>query len=314
VHDVLFRVALEEVPPLDGTMLEVDESFLSIVRRAMAREPDDRYPSAEAFRGDVRAWRRSRGLFGAFDSVRAGLPPAAPSMSSTAPVALSLDAVSEVRIPPPSSSGARRLSSTSTTTATAVSTRDVTLPAAASSEEASALPIEGGLLRRRRSVVRLLAACSVVGLLAVALLGVGVRSSTQRSVPTDDLVDAGPAVATVLAAPAPATAVVAPPSATSLASVPSERAAQPEVEVHGRGVGAPRARGASAPAAQLPTSERAAPSSTTALSASAAPSPAVAPAATVALEATAAPPSAVTARTPAPPAKTIRGRKYRSEL
>ena len=72
VQDVLFRVALEDPPALDAEALGLDPELVAIVERAMTRDVEARYPSAEAFREALRAYREMRGFARVLDSGRPG--------------------------------------------------------------------------------------------------------------------------------------------------------------------------------------------------------------------------------------------------
>jgi serine/threonine-protein kinase len=62
IQQILFQVALEEPPALLSIVPDLDPQFAAIVARAMARQPEDRFQSADEFREAVMAWREERGL------------------------------------------------------------------------------------------------------------------------------------------------------------------------------------------------------------------------------------------------------------
>ncbi len=56
VNDLLFRVALDEPEPLTAKVPSVDPALAAIVRKAMAKDPSERYQTADEMREDVDAW------------------------------------------------------------------------------------------------------------------------------------------------------------------------------------------------------------------------------------------------------------------
>ncbi|HZO11893.1 MAG TPA: serine/threonine-protein kinase, partial [Polyangiaceae bacterium] len=58
VNQLLFKIALEDVPPIEERMPDIDPALAAIVARATARSPDARYQSARLFAADLRAWLR----------------------------------------------------------------------------------------------------------------------------------------------------------------------------------------------------------------------------------------------------------------
>jgi eukaryotic-like serine/threonine-protein kinase len=57
LNDLLFRVARDEPEPLTKRVPSVDPALAAIVRRAMAKDPADRYASADEMLEAVEAWR-----------------------------------------------------------------------------------------------------------------------------------------------------------------------------------------------------------------------------------------------------------------
>lgn len=82
VNDLLFRVALDEPEPLEWKVPSVDPTLAAIVRKAMAKDPADRYQSADAMRDEVDAWRaqQTTGTIPpvSFEGVAASIRPSAP--------------------------------------------------------------------------------------------------------------------------------------------------------------------------------------------------------------------------------------------
>ena len=79
VNDLLFRVALDEPEPLESKAPSVDPALAAIVRRAMAKDPKDRYQSADDMREEVDAWMAmltpSIAPPASFEGVAATIPP-----------------------------------------------------------------------------------------------------------------------------------------------------------------------------------------------------------------------------------------------
>lgn len=55
-NELLFKIVLETPPPLEAKVQGIDPSFVAIVNKAMARDPDQRYSSAEEFQTALRQW------------------------------------------------------------------------------------------------------------------------------------------------------------------------------------------------------------------------------------------------------------------
>lgn len=56
INDLLFRIALDDPAPLDCRVAGVDPAFTAIVTKAMAKNPGDRFQSAEEMREAISAW------------------------------------------------------------------------------------------------------------------------------------------------------------------------------------------------------------------------------------------------------------------
>ncbi|MEZ4441625.1 MAG: serine/threonine-protein kinase [Polyangiaceae bacterium] len=56
VNQLLFRIALDDVPKLGDKLPGIDPALEAIVSKATQRDPDRRYQSARQFADDVRAW------------------------------------------------------------------------------------------------------------------------------------------------------------------------------------------------------------------------------------------------------------------
>lgn len=78
-NQLLFKIVLEEAPPLEPLVATVNPAFLDIVRKAMARNPDERYQTASDFKAALHLWSKR-------DSVLPlGIPDAAPGYGTSLP-------------------------------------------------------------------------------------------------------------------------------------------------------------------------------------------------------------------------------------
>jgi serine/threonine-protein kinase len=55
-NELIFRIVLEAPPPMESFVPDVDPGFIAIVRKAMAREPGDRYQSAREMHDALAQW------------------------------------------------------------------------------------------------------------------------------------------------------------------------------------------------------------------------------------------------------------------
>jgi eukaryotic-like serine/threonine-protein kinase len=62
VHDLLFKIVLEPPRPLRSVAPDVDPAFAELVHTAMARDPEHRFPTAEAFIAALERWASDRSL------------------------------------------------------------------------------------------------------------------------------------------------------------------------------------------------------------------------------------------------------------
>jgi serine/threonine protein kinase len=56
-NELLFRIVLESPPPAETYVPDLDPEFAAIIRRAMAREPGERFQTAADFRSTLATWR-----------------------------------------------------------------------------------------------------------------------------------------------------------------------------------------------------------------------------------------------------------------
>ncbi len=62
LNDLLFKIVLEDPTPIQEAAPDVDPGFAELVTIAMARDPDNRFQTAEAFIGALEQWAAQRGL------------------------------------------------------------------------------------------------------------------------------------------------------------------------------------------------------------------------------------------------------------
>ncbi|HEY2515578.1 MAG TPA: protein kinase [Polyangiaceae bacterium] len=74
---LMFRIALEEPPPLESLAPSVAPGFAAVVRRALARAPEHRYASARECYAELAAWAHT------VEELRAAFPPTIPVRSPT---------------------------------------------------------------------------------------------------------------------------------------------------------------------------------------------------------------------------------------
>jgi serine/threonine-protein kinase len=61
-NELLFKIVLEEPPPLRDLQQNLDEGFIAVVSKAMAREAGERYQSAAEFQRALQDWAEGAGL------------------------------------------------------------------------------------------------------------------------------------------------------------------------------------------------------------------------------------------------------------
>jgi serine/threonine-protein kinase len=71
-NELLFKIVLEPIPPLTKAVKDLDPAFAAIVAKAMARDPEERFQSAEEMQVALRNW-----LQGAPQTAETTRPPAA---------------------------------------------------------------------------------------------------------------------------------------------------------------------------------------------------------------------------------------------
>lgn len=79
-NELLFKIVLEEPPPLESLVPDINPGFAEIIRRAMAREPAHRFQTAKEFQAAIEHWANGAGVVTHADMT--GPRPAMPSLAS----------------------------------------------------------------------------------------------------------------------------------------------------------------------------------------------------------------------------------------
>src|SRR5690606_24637126 len=72
-NELLFKIVLETPPPLEERVIGIDQNFVNLVNKAMARDPDERFQTAEEFQAAIKDWLGGAAL-PAGRTVNAGTP------------------------------------------------------------------------------------------------------------------------------------------------------------------------------------------------------------------------------------------------
>jgi serine/threonine-protein kinase len=199
-NELLFKIALDTPVPPARHAPEIDPAFSAIVLKGMAREPKDRFQSAQEFTAAIEAWLASVHGLGA-----GALPPPRPP----APSALMLDATKAAPSP--------MLAQTPAPWSQTSASHDT--------EPAKALP-------RKKSY-----ALPVAGLVGVVVVGAGVALGMRALSGSPNHVSVAPAASNASGAPqpsveprmaAPAASTAAPePTASAPATTPVSPSTEP---------------------------------------------------------------------------------------
>ncbi|MCB9586856.1 MAG: protein kinase [Polyangiaceae bacterium] len=84
-NELLFKIVLEEPPPLEQLVPEIDRGFAEIIRRAMAREPAHRFQTAKEFQSAIEGWASGRVSMPMAAADLTGPRPAMASLPQAAP-------------------------------------------------------------------------------------------------------------------------------------------------------------------------------------------------------------------------------------
>jgi serine/threonine-protein kinase len=82
-NDLLFKIVLEDPPPLETLVSDVDREILGIIKKAMAREVDDRFADATDFATALTGWLKGQAM--PTGTVAMSLPPELRAALSAAP-------------------------------------------------------------------------------------------------------------------------------------------------------------------------------------------------------------------------------------
>jgi len=201
-NDLMFKIALSEPQPLLTLVPSLDPEFCAIIGRAIARDPADRFPSAQEFADAVDEWATSRSLGdGVFSPSQSGEVFAAHPQSSS---------VNSATLAGPQPVAAAEFKKTGNDASWARSDADTTT-------------------KRRKGAV--LAGGSVAG---IAALCIGIALVVKAD-PAPTTVKGGPAVPTelpVLPVPLPAAAPTASAATapTVLSAIPVAPSANPALD------------------------------------------------------------------------------------
>jgi eukaryotic-like serine/threonine-protein kinase len=88
LHELLFKIVLEDPRPIRELAPDVDEAFAEIITRGLARDPDQRFSSAREYQEHLAAWGAAQGRASlAFALTLSSEPPPLKSLSGGYPVA-----------------------------------------------------------------------------------------------------------------------------------------------------------------------------------------------------------------------------------
>ncbi|HVH44047.1 MAG TPA: protein kinase [Labilithrix sp.] len=89
LHELLFKIVLEEPRPIRDIVPEVDEDFAAIVTKGLARDADHRYTSAREYQEELANWGKAKGNPNlVFAVTLSNEPPPLRSLSGGYPAAL----------------------------------------------------------------------------------------------------------------------------------------------------------------------------------------------------------------------------------
>lgn len=224
-NDLMFKIALSEPQPLLDLVPSLDPEFCAIIGRAIARDPADRFPSAQEFADAVDEWARKNSLAEHISLSQSG------EGFQAHPQPLG---VNSATLAGPDPVAAAEFKKTGNDASWARSEAD------ANSKRRKGVFVAGG------SVAGIAALC-----IAIALV--------VKADPAPTIVKAGPTVSTELPV-SPAAAPPTAPAPTVLSAIPVAPSATPAVDPSASATPAPRrheagsnpVRGAHAPAPQAP--------------------------------------------------------------
>ncbi|NLE85182.1 MAG: protein kinase [Myxococcales bacterium] len=116
-NELLFKIVLEEPPPLRELQAGLDEGFIALVAKAMARDVEHRYQSAAEFQKALHGWAQGAGLGdggvtghtlplgAARPAPPAATPPAVATPGAASPAGASFPAGGTLTAPPAAAAG-----------------------------------------------------------------------------------------------------------------------------------------------------------------------------------------------------------------
>ena len=244
LHELLFKIVLEEPVPILTLAPEVDPDFAAIVTKGLARDADQRWPSARAFQEAIVAWGDAQGIASLrftitlpdeqppLRSITGGFPserirassgsstgPQEPIGTGTTPAFAKTLPVAETPLP-------MKVPAAPTPTAWAEDAPEIAKRALAESKrtlESETRPPPPAIITTPPQARRRNALLAVLGVAVIGGVALGVRAASRPSVPSAATSAPASTSATSLAVTAPSvTETAEPPAATEKASPTAE--------------------------------------------------------------------------------------------
>ena len=218
-NELIFKIALEAPPPAESFVPNLDPAFAGIMRKAMAREPNERFQTAEEMRAVLGAWVTE------YDAQARAAAAGPAILQGTVAMGPPVAAPTAVAPPPQFAGGTLVMESTSQN---------------APGEAAQTLVFQGGASPQQTTQRRLVSerkgsSAAIFGALAVLGLGVGgyfAYASQQKapatSAPSATSATVDTALPSARTMPAPALSVE--PTASVTAPEPASSSATPSAE------------------------------------------------------------------------------------
>ena len=217
-NELIFKIALEAPPPAESFVPNLDPAFAGIMRKAMAREPNERFQTAEEMRAVLGAWVTE------YDAQARAAAAGPAILQGTVAMGPPVAAPTAVAPPPQFAGGTLVMESTSQN---------------APGEAAQTLVFQGGASPQQTTQRRLVSerkgsSAAIFGALAVLGLGVGgyFAYASQQKAPATSAPSASATVDTALpsARTMPAPALSVEPTASVTAPEPASSSATPSAE------------------------------------------------------------------------------------
>lgn len=217
-NELIFKIALEAPPPAESFVPNLDPAFAGIMRKAMAREPNERFQTAEEMRAVLGAWVTE---YDAQARAAAAGPAILQGTVAMGPPAAAPAAVA----PPPQFAGGTLVMESTSQSAPGEAAQTLVFQSGASPQQTT---------QRRLVSERKGSSAAIFGALAVLGLGVGgyFAYASQQKAPATTAPSASATVETALpsARTMPAPALSAEPTASVPAPEPASSSAIPSAE------------------------------------------------------------------------------------